>query len=356
MLCRIHVHYPPDRGQVGLRTELDWDHDAEPTAVSADGSRLEYRLEAGEHRHFLRCKPVLHADGGLVWGPGDDAFVPVGSPFVFEGYPYFFQTRGRVTDLIRIGSELGDPRDLRVYLPPGYDENELARFPVVYMQDGANLFLPEEAFAGQEWQVDETLHLLESMRLMRRAIVVGIHSRERVAEYTKPGYTGYGLSLKDEVKPAVDTALRTLAGPSDTSVMGSSLGGVVAFYLGWQWPEVFGQVACLSSTFGFRDDLIERVQHEPVDGARKDLKIYLDSGWPRDNYEETFQLALALAERGFVYGRDVLHSAFPLERHTEAAWRERLHLPLQFLNGHVRRLSAALRHSSPLAAGSPTYS
>ena len=45
--------------------------------------------------------------------------------------------------------------------------------------------------------------------------------------------------------------------------MGSSLGGVVSFYLGWQWPEVFGKVACLSSTFTFQDDLLERVLAEP---------------------------------------------------------------------------------------------
>jgi enterochelin esterase-like enzyme len=59
--------------------------------------------------------------------------------------------------------------------------------------------------------------------------------------------------LVETVKPLIDAKYRTLSGPGDTAVMGSSLGGVVSFYVGWQWPEVFGKVACLSSTFGYRD-------------------------------------------------------------------------------------------------------
>ena len=66
-------------------------------------------------------------------------------------------------------------------------------------------------------------------------------------------------------------------------VMGSSLGGVVSLFLAWQWPGVFGNAGCLSSTFGFRDDLLERIESEP----KRPIKIYLDSGWPHDNYETT---------------------------------------------------------------------
>ena len=71
--------------------------------------------------------------------------------------------------------------------------------------------------------------------------------------------TDYGRFLVETLKPLIDAKYRTLTGPADTAVMGSSLGGVVSFYLGWQGPDMFGKVACLSSTFGYRDDLIERV-------------------------------------------------------------------------------------------------
>jgi pimeloyl-ACP methyl ester carboxylesterase len=93
--------------------------------------------------------------------------------------------------------------------------------------------------------------------------VVGIHPNEREREYTQPGYEDYGRFLVETLKPMIDGKYRTLRGPENTAAMGSSLGGVVSFYLGWQWPKVFGKVACLSSTFTFRDDLIERVAAEP---------------------------------------------------------------------------------------------
>ena len=106
--------------------------------------------------------------------------------------------------------------------------------------------------------------------------------------------------------------------------------------------DVFGNVACLSSTFSHRDDLIRRVRHEPL-GARQKLKIYLDSGWPGDNYEATLTMAAALISRGFRFGRDFLHCAFPLGKHQEQDWGGRCHLPIQFFCGHPRRLSAAMR-------------
>ena len=60
--------------------------------------------------------------------------------------------------------------------------------------------------------------------------------------------------------------------------------------MAWQYPEVFGLAACMSSTFAYRNDLIDRVLSEP----KRDTKFYLDSGWPGDNYEVTLAMAMAL--------------------------------------------------------------
>lgn len=118
-------------------------------------------------------------------------------------------------------------------------------------------------------------------------------------------------------------------GPQNTGVMGSSLGGVVSFYMTWQWPNVFGNAGCLSSTFTHKDDLVERVLQEP----RRDVRFYLDSGWPGDNYEVGLAMALALAERGYRYGHDFLYFAFPNAKHSENDWGQRLHVPFQFFAG-----------------------
>ena len=50
---------------------------------------------------------------------------------------------------------LSTPRDIVVYLPPGYDSAGAA-CPVLYLQDGQNLFDPHTAFGGQDWRADVT--------------------------------------------------------------------------------------------------------------------------------------------------------------------------------------------------------
>jgi predicted alpha/beta superfamily hydrolase len=114
-------------------------------------------------------------------------------------------------------------------------------------------------------------------------------------------------------------------------VIGSSLGGVVSFYMAWQHPAAFGFAACMSSTFSHKDDLVDRVLAEPKCPSR----FYLDSGWPGDNYEVTLAMAMALARRGYRVREDFLHLAFPLEEHDERAWGRRLHLPVQLGLGTV---------------------
>jgi enterochelin esterase-like enzyme len=254
-------------------------------------------------------------------------------PGARDVYPYFSGSeQGSFSPLIELDSSiLGRRHRVRAYVPPGYRENTLKKYPVLFMQDGKNLFFPEEAFLGRDWSVDEALQLLDGMNAVDKVVVVGIHSGDRMAEYTKPGYESYGRSVVEEVIPEAARRLRLIGGRGETAVMGSSLGGVVSFFMAWQWPQVFGAAACMSSTFSHKDDLVERVLTEPKSPA----KFYLDSGWPGDNFETTLALALALQSRGYLYGRDFLHLAFPNEAHEESAWGGRLHLPLQLFWGKV---------------------
>jgi len=129
----------------------------------------------------------------------------------------------------------------------------------------------------------------------------------------------------------IDRKYRTLAAAINTAVMGSSLGGVVSFYLGWQWPEVFGKIACLSSTFAYRDDLLERIAAEP----KRRIQIYLDSGWPGDNYEATRSMRDRLIWKGYRPGSELFYLAFPEARHDENAWATRSPIPFQFLFGKL---------------------
>ena len=203
------------------------------------------------------------------------------------------------------------------------------------LHDGQNLFLKEEEFLGNTWRTDEVLGVLDRRNVIEEVIVVGICPNERMTEYTLPGYEDYGRVLVETLKPLVDAKYRTLSGPTDTAVMGSSLGGVVSFYLGWQWPDVFGKVACLSSTFAYRDDLLERVFVEP----KRKLRIYLDSGWPADNYEPKRSMRDRLIWKGYRPGSELFYLAFPEAKHDENAWAARSPIPFQFLFGKLPRFA-----------------
>jgi predicted alpha/beta superfamily hydrolase len=329
---QLRVRFPPGGGRMALRTELDWERDLDPVAVEDGGETSVFSLEA--RQPFLYFKPCLRTDAGEArWSVGPNLLAVMTTQGVRDVFPYFegSETGSFSPILERDSAILGRKHLLRVYLPPGYHENTLRRFPVFYMQDGKNLFFPEEAFQGREWRVDEALHLLDGMNAVDRAVVVGIHSGDRMGEYTKPGYEAFARAVVQEVMPEVEGRIRLLGSPRETGVIGSSLGGVVSFYMAWEYPQAFSYAACLSSTFSHQDDLIERVLAEPKNPS----KFYLDSGWPGDNYEVTLAMAMALTERGYRPREDFLHLVFPLDEHDEQAWGRRLHIPLQLGLGRV---------------------
>lgn len=329
----VYPLLPADR--LALRCDLDWAADIEPETVTAERTITTFRFVASGPFHYF--KPILYHGGEMRWSQGNN-YLALGcedgpARSEREIYPFFQgDNTCSARSLVSLGA--GESRhEVRVFDPPGYEENYLKRYPVLYMQDGQNLFFPEEAFLGTSWKIGETLTLLDQMNAVDKMIVVGVYPRDRNREYTRPGYREYGRFLVEELKPWVDCNFRTLGGPDSTAVMGSSLGGVVSFYLAWQYPEVFGMAACMSSTFGWRDDLRERVATE----AKRPVRFYLDSGWPHDNYEVTRDLRTRLAQRGYEQGRDLFYLAFPEAMHSERFWALRAHIPIQLFFGRLRQ-------------------
>ena len=332
---QLRVRYPLTEGKIALRTELDWDADLEATSVTDEGTTFTFDLEA--KRPFLYFKSCWKVGNETRWAVGSNSLVLMTAQGSRDVYPYFSTSeKGSFSPVIEIDSPvLGRTHRLRGYLPPGYNENTLRKYPVIFMQDGKNLFFPEEAFLGHDWEVGGALDLLDGMNAIDKAVVVGIFSGDRMTEYTKPGYELYARSVVEDIVPKATERLRLIGGPKETMVMGSSLGGVVSFYMAWQWPAVFGGAGCLSSTFSHKDDLIDRVLAEPKSSS----KFYIDSGWPGDNYEVTLAMGMALQSRGYVPRLDFLQLTFPFYGHDESAWGKRIHLPLQLFLGKIATVS-----------------
>ncbi|HEX6099435.1 MAG TPA: alpha/beta hydrolase-fold protein [Thermoanaerobaculia bacterium] len=153
---------------------------------------------------------------------------------------------------------LGNLRQVTVYLPAGYDERQDVRYPVLYMQDGQNLFDAERAYVpGNHWRLQEAADAAIGERTARPMIIVGVDHAgpARIDEYTPvkdPKHNGGGRSgdyarfLIEELKPAIDARFRTLPDAEHTAVGGSSLGGLVSLDLALKHPEVFRAAAVMS--------------------------------------------------------------------------------------------------------------
>ncbi len=245
---------------------------------------------------------------------------------------------------------LGRDRDVIVYLPPDYDERDDLRYPVLYLQDGQNLFDAATAFiAGHDWKVDETAESLILDGEVEPLIIVGIYNtgESRVDEYTPNkelrsprGGKGrlYGRFMTEELKPFIDTVYRTRPGRLDTGIGGSSLGGLVSIYTALNYSDAFGRLAILSpSAWWGRRSIITRVRGL----ARKPtaMKIWLDIGTHEGHGSLAAVRALrdALVERGWSEGTDLHYEEIEGGQHSEDDWAERFGHVLRWLYpGQVR--------------------
>jgi predicted alpha/beta superfamily hydrolase len=183
---------------------------------------------------------------------------------------------------------LAPTRDVIVWLPPGYDASPETRYPVLYMQDGQDIFDPKTSATGVDWGVDELLTEKIGAGQLPPMIVVGVYcTADRRPEYDPFGKgEQYAQFLINELKPMIDREFRTLDGPENTSVMGSSMGGLISLYLGWKHPEVFGRVAALSCHFHWNN--AEFLNHLEATGSYpKSVKLYVDYGTRGVDVEST---------------------------------------------------------------------
>ena len=147
-------------------------------------------------------------------------------------------------------------RFLRVWLPPGYDDSENSdrRYPVLYLNDGQNLFEPATSFNGVEWQVDETADRLIREGVIPPMIIVGMDNaaRERIREYMphrslhpvmlRVYGTRYPSFLFKEVIPFTTRNYRVATEPENTGLGGSSLGALIALYTVAVRPGAIGRL------------------------------------------------------------------------------------------------------------------
>jgi predicted alpha/beta superfamily hydrolase len=233
-------------------------------------------------------------------------------------------------------------RCLLVYLPAAYETEPERRFPVFYLHDGQNLFDEKMAYVpGHPWWAHTTADRLAEAGEMEPTILVGIGNTgfRRMAEYTPTrdyklgGGEGrtYGRLLREELKLFIDKTYRTKTGPESTGLGGSSLGGLISLFLGFEHPEVFGKLAVMSPSIWWDHRSILGLV-ESVD-PRPDLRIWLDMGTAEGSrhLRDADQLFKILKRRGWREHVDLAYQRVSGGVHSEDAWAARFDDVLRFL-------------------------
>jgi predicted alpha/beta superfamily hydrolase len=225
--------------------------------------------------------------------------------------------------------QLKNTRDVVVYLPRSYHHSQ-KHYPVIYMQDGQNLFDRATGFAGQEWEADETLERLSDEGI--EALLVGLYNTaERFPEYNpfsqfREGRgEAYLAFMAETVKPMIDRDFRTLTSRQATGIMGSSMGGLISLYGFFTRPDIFGLAGVMSPSLWVGHGAIyDTVRKRPFVPGR----IYLDNGTREMSARKMNAL---LVEKGYSPSSDLLYVVEEEAEHNEAAWARRLPDALRFL-------------------------
>lgn len=246
-------------------------------------------------------------------------------------------------------------RNLRVWLPANYfaPVNRAKHYPVLYLQDGQNLF--DEATAQfHEWKVDETVQFLTGSMRIRPMIVVGIDSTPRRANEYLPYPDAnnkelgkfetqdvqgkqYGDFVINEVMPLIEKKYRVLTGAHNTGLGGAMYGADAALYTVVAHPGVFGKLLLESPALSVGNEQLlkdaEKATHFPE-------KMYVAIGTAEEADEKASAQDVAEVTdlekilRGKGLGPERLKVVVEEgAKHDEIAWSKRLQSALLFLFG-----------------------
>ena len=231
-----------------------------------------------------------------------------------------------------------------VYLPPGYEEELERTYPVLYLQDGQNLFDGRTSFVpGRTWQVHEHADAASEAGEVEPLVIVGIYNTgdRRLAEYTHEfnwqmgggEAEAYGQLITRELMPWIASQYRVRQDRESTGVGGSSLGGLVSLFLGLRYPAVFGKLAVMSPSVWWNHKSILGYLNEHAPQVWERPKVWLDVGdrEGQKTLRDVEHLARRLKANGWKPGETLHFEKVEGGTHDEASWASRVRPMLRFL-------------------------
>ena len=230
----------------------------------------------------------------------------------------------KIIDTAFLIPQLNRKRRIWAYLPKDYSTSR-KRYPVIYMQDGQNLFNEQTAFAG-EWHVDETLDSIVE-KGGKGAIIIGIDNggEKRMTEYNPYDTKDYGKGEGDAyvdflaltLKPFIDKKYRTLKDSAHTFVAGSSMGALISLYAMVKYPDVFGGAGIFSPAFWTAKKIYDDVAAAKWSAAFRRFYFYAGGQESEIMVPDVNRMVAVIEKKGHYETQRVIS---PVGKHNEAAW------------------------------------
>lgn len=218
-----------------------------------------------------------------------------------------------------------DPRRVSVLLPHDYEYTQ-KRYPVLYLNDGQNLFGEGSPYGN--WEIDKRMAMLANHNHHEVILVSIDHGhQERIREYTLyrtkagPGKGRHYLkAVASNLKPFIDSNFRTLPDAANTGMGGSSLGGLISIYAGLMFPDVFSRLMIFSPSLWISPKIyFDAIRFKPT----VPKKVYVYGGAAESAYMvpnlQRFNDAL-LKQSADGLSVDLHLSIDPQGTHQEAHW------------------------------------
>jgi predicted alpha/beta superfamily hydrolase len=229
-----------------------------------------------------------------------------------------------IVDTAFVIPQLGTKRKIWIYLPKGYATSK-KRYPVMYLQDGQNIFDDYTSYAG-EWGVDESLDSLIAKGAPACIVVAIDNGPERMQEYNPYEFQQYGKGKGDQyadflahtLKPFIDKHYRTMSSNTNTIIAGSSLGGLIAYYAMIKYPNVFDNGGIFSPSF-LAAEQIKALTDSDGNKLSGKLFFYMGGLEPDEDLEEMNKVIQKLGEKSSA----MIYAVIDAEgRHHEKSWRK----------------------------------
>lgn len=255
--------------QVALAGDMNgWNPDASPMTnleytrlwyrsdIFPSDARLDYKFVIGSSWILDPNNPNTVSGG---FGPNSELAMPdYIQPWEIEKDEMVAE--GTIEQYNLESRNTGKTYDVRVYLPPGYDEQ--ASYPVAYFHDGTDYL-----FLGSAATVFD--NLIDAGKI-QPLIGVFVPPTDRTNEYATGMRFQYAAFFAEELVPFIDNNFATITDPASRAVIGASFGGNISAIISFTYPEVFGNCGIHSGAFQMNDfstnDLV-------MEGVRKDIRV-----------------------------------------------------------------------------------